>query len=373
MDQAEEAAKLLDDGVIIIDKPPGQTSHEITTAVKKIVGAKRSGHAGTLDPDVSGVLPIALGRATKLLQYIAGKEKTYVGIVKFRVPKSRVQVEALFKEFTGALTQTPPKISAVKKAPRKRTVYSLELLELEATNRRLALFETRVDAGTYIRTLCEDMGKKEGVGGARMEELRRTQVGRISEKNAFTMQELIDAMWFYREKKDPSLLLRMVKKPDMYIEMPKVQIKETALASIASGAQIMAPAVENADKGILKGDRVMIYCEDLFVGIGIANESTQVMRRLHYGIVVRLERMHLSKEDPEVKKAIEESEKARESAAEGEHEEGRENRGNAEGEGDESANEEDAEYTIDEDEARKEARESEGKEMKGKKTERRRK
>ena len=76
----------LDGKVIIINKPPGHTSHEITTFVKKITGVKRTGHAGTLDPDVSGVLPVALGSATKLLRYIAAKDKTYVGIIKFRVP-----------------------------------------------------------------------------------------------------------------------------------------------------------------------------------------------------------------------------------------------------------------------------------------------
>ena len=143
--------KKINNGIIIIDKPCGQVCHEITSCVKKIVGASRSGHAGTLDPNVSGVLPIALGKATKLLRYIAGKDKTYVGIIKFRKILKKDQIENLFREFTGEITQTPPKISAVRKKPRKRTIYYLKLIE---HNGRFAVFETTVDAGTYIRTLC---------------------------------------------------------------------------------------------------------------------------------------------------------------------------------------------------------------------------
>src|SRR5271157_251156 len=249
--------------VIIINKPPGQTSHEITTFVKKITGASRSGHAGTLDPDVSGVLPVALGRATKLLRYIAGKEKVYVGIVKFKHLMSREDIEKLFARFTGELTQTPPKISAVRKAPRKRVVYYLRLLEVQG---RLALFETRVDAGTYIRTLCEDIGKV--CGGARMEELRRIAVGRIGEKGSVTMQELIDAVWLYKNKNDSSVIDKMLNPPERYIELPKVHIKQSSLKSIASGAQVMIPALESIGD-VKKGETVALYSAGTFIGIGV--------------------------------------------------------------------------------------------------------
>lgn len=277
--------ELISDGVVIIDKPPGMASHEITTFVKKITGAKRAGHAGTLDPEVSGVLPVALGRATKLLQYIAGKDKTYVGIVKFRNPMDAAGIAKLFAVFTGTLTQTPPKISAVRKVPRKRTVHSLKLLEAGG---RLALFEARVDAGTYIRTLCEDMGQK--VGGARMEELRRTAVGRITEREASTMQELVDAMWFWKEKGDGAMLLGMLKPPEAFIDLPKVVVKETALKNILSGAQVMVPGIVRMDD-VERGGRVAIYCGAKFVGVGVAQcrpEEAETVK----GPVVKLERVH---------------------------------------------------------------------------------
>jgi H/ACA ribonucleoprotein complex subunit 4 len=280
----------IDDKVIIINKPPGLTSHEVTTYVKKITGASRAGHAGTLDPDVSGVLPVALGRATKLLRYIAAKEKTYVGIVKFRNIMPREQVEALFKKFTGELTQTPPKISAVRKVPRKRTVYTLRLLELEG---RLALFETRVDAGTYIRTLCDDMGAV--CGGARMAELRRTAVGRIGERGAHTMTSLIDAAWFARERGDRSMLEGMLKEPEAFIDLPRAHIKESALKSILSGAQIMVPALEKIGS-IRKGERVAIYCGAAFVGVGQMAIDAQDLQKRSSGLAVRIERMHFKKQ-----------------------------------------------------------------------------
>jgi predicted rRNA pseudouridine synthase len=281
-----EIAELLKNSVVIINKPPGHSSHEITTFVKKITGSARAGHAGTLDPDVSGVLPVALGRATKLLQYIAGKDKTYVGIMKFRQPQAQERIEALFAEFTGTLTQTPPKMSAVRKAPRKRTVHSLKLLEAKG---RLALFETKVDAGTYIRTLCEDMGK--GCGGARMEELRRIAVGRISEKEAVGMYDLIDAMWLWKNRGDGSLLRKMLRPPETLIDLPRAFIKESALDSVLSGAQVMAPAVESME-AVERGGRVAMYCGGLFIGVGIAQVSDRdITAGKKKGLAIKLERV----------------------------------------------------------------------------------
>lgn len=279
----------LGNSVIIIDKPPGMTSHEVSTYVKKITGSSRAGHAGTLDPEVSGVLPVALGRATKLLRYIAGKDKAYVGIMKFKVPQTKESVEALFGRFTGELVQTPPKISAVRKAPRKRTVHSLRLLEISAEG-RLALFETKVDAGTYIRTLCEDMGKE--CGGARMEELRRTAVGRITEKESSTMYDLVDAMWLYRNRHDPAPLSRMLRTPQSLIELPKVWIRETAVRSVATGAQVMIPAIEKIGD-VRKGDRVAVYSGSAFVGVGVMQVAGADLQHKRRGMGVRMERVHV--------------------------------------------------------------------------------
>ena len=282
--------KKLLDGIIIIDKPPGQTSHEVTSFVKKILEVKRSGHAGTLDPQVSGVLPVAIGKATKLLGYIAGKTKTYVGIIKFRDEKiTDERVKELFEEFTGEITQTPPKISAVRKVKRKRKVYHLKFLERKG---RLVLFEAKVDAGTYIRTLCEDIGKK--CGGARMEELRRISVGRITEKEAVTLQELIDAMWMFKEKEDSKELDRMLKNPEDYIDAKKVIVRENAVKSLATGAQLMAPGLKDAED-VKKDETVAIYSESgEFIGMGKALFDRKEMLEKKKGKVVKIERVHFT-------------------------------------------------------------------------------
>ncbi len=274
--------------VIIMDKPPGHTSHEITTFVKKITGASRAGHAGTLDPQVSGVLPIALGRATKLLRYIAGADKTYVGIIKFKKVQTKEQIENIFSRFTGVLTQTPPKKSAVRKRPRKRTVHYLRLIEIDSENPRLALFETKVDAGTYIRTLCRDIGKK--CGGARMEELRRTAVGDITVDMCSSIYELIDAVYYEKHGK-AELLEKMLRAPEEFIKLPKVFIRESALESVKRGAQVMIPGIEDMEE-VEEGKKVSIYHKDRFVGVGIA-KITKKELNLKKGLGIKLERVHL--------------------------------------------------------------------------------
>lgn len=270
----------LDNSIILINKPPGHTSHEITTFVKKITKVKRTGHAGTLDPEVSGVLPIALGRATKLLQYIAAKDKTYVGIIKFKIPQTKEQIESLFSQFKGEIIQTPPKISAVRKVPRKRIIYELVLLEIKEN---IALFRAKVDAGTYIRTLCEDIGKK--CGGARMEELRRIAVGSINETQCFTMYELIDAM--SKLDQDSSDISKMLIDPSKLISLPRAYIKKTALKNILTGAQIMGPAIEKIDKSAILQNNVAIYCENEFVGVG-----TYLNQPTERGICIKIQRIH---------------------------------------------------------------------------------
>jgi H/ACA ribonucleoprotein complex subunit 4 len=279
---------MIEEGLIIINKPCGHVSHDITVFVKKLLGANRTGHAGTLDPDVSGVMPIAVNRATKLLGYLSGKRKRYISIIKFKDKDiSDSEIKQLFREFTGTLVQTPPKISAVRKIPRKRTVYSLKFLERKGN---LVLFDTEVDAGTYIRTLCEDIGKK--CNGARMEELRRTEVGDIKENEAVSLQDLIDAVWLYKHGKK-EMLLGMIKKPEDYINAKKVFVNEKAKQAISHGAQLMAPGISKAEEGIRKDETVALYSESgKFIGMGKALFDKEAMLKMKKGIAVKIERVH---------------------------------------------------------------------------------
>lgn len=276
-------------GIIILDKPCDHISHEITTLVKKITGSNKSGHAGTLDPKVSGVLPIALGKDTKMLRFIAGEDKTYIGIIKFKEEISEQKVRELFKKFTGEISQVPPKKSAVKKVRRTRTVFRLNLLGYKG---KLFLFEAKVSAGTYIRTLCVDIGKFAGIP-ARMEELRRVAVGSISEKECVTMQELIDAVWLLKNKKDDSLIKKIIHPIDTYLHFKKIIIKETATKELRNGAQLMAPGLVEVPEHLVQGKLVSIYSESReLIGIGTSLYSSEEMKALDKGQVVKIERIY---------------------------------------------------------------------------------
>lgn len=285
--------ELLDSGVIVIDKPPKLTSHEVTSLVKKMTGAKRSGHAGTLDPNVSGVLPVALGRATKLLDYIVAKDKVYVGIIKFKHEQPKENVLELFKRFEGEITQTPPKISAVRKVPRKRVIHYIKFLE---QNGKFVLFETKTQAGTYVRTLCDDIGKL--TGGARMEELRRIAVGDIPEKKAVRMQDLSDAIWLWKDKKNETPLREILLPVEEYLKnYKKISVKDSAVLPMLNGAQLAAPGISKFED-FSKGERVAIYSEGgKFVGMGIALVASGSIDLSRHGMVVKTERIHLRKED----------------------------------------------------------------------------
>ena len=190
---AQTLDELLNCSFVIVDKPQGPSSHEVAAWVRKILGVEKSGHSGTLDPNVSGVLPVGIGKATRLLPYLTTKDKRYVCLMKTGRELPAQEVSALFKRFTGTITQTPPKMSAVRKVARKRKVYYIKPLEIQSTK---VLFEVHCEAGTYIRVLVSDFA--EFTSGAEMLELRRTSVGSIPESKCRRLQQISDAMWFAR-------------------------------------------------------------------------------------------------------------------------------------------------------------------------------
>ncbi|MGB9719703.1 MAG: RNA-guided pseudouridylation complex pseudouridine synthase subunit Cbf5 [Candidatus Anstonellales archaeon] len=276
----------INDGFMILDKPPRMICHEVTSWVKKIVGAKKAGHAGTLDPDVTGVLPIGFGPSTKLLPFIAGKRKIYVGIAYFKKEKTEREIKEIFSKFIGEIEQTPPKESAVAKIKRKRHVYELKLLEVKGSR---ALFYADVEAGTYIRVLCRDMG-------AEMAELRRTRVGNIEESESVKIQDVIDAMWLWREKNDDSLIKKIIIPPGemMARVMKKMLIKEGAAKALLSGAQLMAPGVEEISDRFEKGENIALFSDGKFVGVAKALFSSEEIKNMKRGQVAKTLRVHPS-------------------------------------------------------------------------------
>jgi tRNA pseudouridine55 synthase len=208
------------DGVVVVDKPAGMTSHDVVDRVRKIFNEKRVGHAGTLDPDATGVLVVGLGRATRLLSYAQGAAKTYravavLGITTTTLDASgdvldrqpvdvgRETVETVVASFVGEIEQLPPMVSAVKvggerlyrkarrgesveRQARPVTIYELKVTSFDPPDVTLMI---RCSAGTYVRALVADIGERLGCG-AHLGSLRRTQAGGFDERDGVTLDAL---------------------------------------------------------------------------------------------------------------------------------------------------------------------------------------
>lgn len=210
-------------GIVIIDKPAGWTSQDVTARLRRVFGTRRIGHGGTLDPMATGVLPVFVGRATRGVEFFEHAEKTYetelllgvatdtedtTGTVLFRreVSVTPEQLTAVLERFRGEIMQIPPMYSALKvngqklcdlarkgrqveRQPRPVTIHELTLLSREGETLRLRV---RCSKGTYIRTLCADIGEALGCGGC-MQALRRTQAGEYTIAEAVPLQQLLES------------------------------------------------------------------------------------------------------------------------------------------------------------------------------------
>lgn len=274
---------MLDSGIIIIDKPSGPTSHQVAAWISKLLGGRKVGHGGTLDPAVTGVLPVGIGLSVRVLDALHYLPKEYVGLLRFHSDTGRADVEQLFTEFTGRIYQLPPVRSAVKRERRIRTVHSLELLEMED---RMVLFRVSCEAGTYIRTLCRDIGEASGSGG-QLVELRRTASGPFTEKDSVTLQQLEDAV-YYNSRGDSSTLLSIVRPLESILAaFPSVVVKESAVDSICHGANLTVKGIESVRRGIKRGDVAALVSEK-GEGIAIATAlmSSEMMEDAASGIAL---------------------------------------------------------------------------------------
>jgi len=281
--------ELLEMGMINLDKPSGPTSHQVVSWVREILSAKNVGHGGTLDPRVTGVLPVAVNRGTKLLKVLLTAGKEYVGIMRLHREVSEDILRAVFEKFVGEIYQVPPVKSAVKRARRKRRIYYLDIIEIEG---RDVLFRVGCEAGTYIRRLCVDIGKKLGVG-AHMQELRRTRVGTLSEEESVTLHDLKDAYELWREDGYEEEIRRCIKPIERMLDhLPKIVVRDSAVDALCHGASLTLPGVLEVDSGIKKGDVVAVMTlKGEAVMIGKANMSTEEMLIRDTGVCVIPERV----------------------------------------------------------------------------------
>lgn len=247
--------ELLQKGIVNIDKPRGPTSHEVTSWVKKILGISKAGHSGTLDPNVSGVLPVTLGKATKLVKLLMTSNKEYVCTMHLQKDVDKKDLMRILKEYEGNLYQKPPVKSAVKRRVRTRKVHYIDPIEIQS---RDILMRVGCDAGTYIRKLCYDMGLSLGCG-ATMEELRRTKTGIFTEDSTILLQDLLDASIVSKEEKNEEILKKLIVPYETVLDpLKKIWVKDTAVEALCQGAMLTVPGVSKLNRDIKKGDTVAI-------------------------------------------------------------------------------------------------------------------
>ena len=252
------------DGIININKDKGYTSHDVVAVLRRVLNIRKIGHTGTLDPDATGVLPVCVGKATKVCDIITDRDKTYeakvlLGVTtdtldtsgeilsKNEVDVSEEDIKEALDCFKGEIEQIPPMYSAIKvdgkklyeyaragveieRKSRKVTIYDIELLDVE-----LPYFSIRVKCskGTYIRTLCDDIGSKLGCGAA-LSELVRTAVGRFKIEDALTLSDV------EKRLNDEKIFLNIDEVFDMY---PKAVIKQAAMKLLLNGNPISFDSV----------------------------------------------------------------------------------------------------------------------------------
>ncbi len=259
---------LLSFGVVNLDKPPGPSAHQVTGWIRDMVAdaapalggsaeaVDRAAHAGTLDPKVTGCLPVLLGDATRLAQVFLEGAKEYVAVLELHGPPP-TDLEAVVREFEGEIYQKPPRKSAVSRRLRTREVYDLEVLEVRD---RQVLLRVACESGTYIRKLCHDVGLALGTGG-HMGHLRRTATDPFDDRSLASLHDLQDALAFAREG-DADPLRDLVLPAERSLEhLPGVTIAESAAREVAQGAPVYAPGVLDADEAAPE-DLVACYTHD---------------------------------------------------------------------------------------------------------------
>ncbi len=247
--------ELLNSGFLLLDKPSGPSSHQVVAWIRDLLTINKAGQSGTLDPRVTGVLPVSLGSSTKGISAIARSDKEYVCLMKLHKPATEERIKKVCSQLVGDIDQMPPLRSAVKRQTRQRTIYYLNVLEIQDNQ---VLFVCGCEAGTYIRTLCVQIGKLLKTG-AHMEELRRTQVGRFHESDCSSLTDLKDALEFYKKDGEEEYLRSIIKGPHhLYKGIGQIVVRDSSVDSLCHGAPLGLPGVVQVDSDIKRNDLIVL-------------------------------------------------------------------------------------------------------------------
>ena len=281
--------ELLSAGVIALDKPTGPTSHQVTAWAKGIMGMKKIGHGGTLDPNVSGVLPLCLGKAVRLTDLVLSSDKEYVCLMRLHRDRDEKKVREVMNSFVGKIYQFPPVRSAVKRQLRIRTVAELDIMQVSG---RDILFRVSCDAGTYIRTLCTDIGEALGCG-ANMIELRRSRSGSMKESEAASLFDIKDSYVFWQQHGREEWIRSIVMPMEVLVEpLPKIIVKASAVDAICHGADLNIQGIHMLDEDIRKNALVaLMTARGELVALGSMMMSSPKIMATSQGKAVKVTRV----------------------------------------------------------------------------------
>ncbi|MFH1786381.1 MAG: RNA-guided pseudouridylation complex pseudouridine synthase subunit Cbf5 [archaeon] len=278
----------LRNGIINVDKVAGPTSRQVADWVKNIFGASKTGHSGTLDPNVTGVFVVALDNATKAIHVLLHSPKEYVCLMHLHEDAPLRDLKTAMKELTGKTYQRPPLRSAVKRVLRVREAYAIDLIEKDG---KAVLFRVSCEAGYYVRKLCHDIGTILGVG-AQMTELRRTRTGPYDEGSIASLQKLSEAKYLLDTKGDESYLRRLVMPVESAVSMiPKVAVQDSAVGALCNGSKLMAPGVAKLQR-FKKGSTIaLLTLKGELICLAVAEEGSDKILKMPKGFCAKSTRV----------------------------------------------------------------------------------
>jgi H/ACA ribonucleoprotein complex subunit 4 len=291
--ERRSVAEILAAGVVPLDKPAGPTSHQVAAWLRNVLGTEEVGHGGTLDPKVTGALPVAVNGAVKAVGALLSAGKEYVAVARLHEDRDEGAVKKAAAGFVGKITQTPPVRSAVAKRPRVRRIYYLDVLEVSG---RDVLFRVGCQAGTYVRNLCVDLGRALDTRG-HMQELRRTRTGLFTESDLVTLQDCIDAKaWWEGEKREDEMRRCVRPVEAMVAHLNAIVLRDSAVDAICHGAPLACIGVAQLDAGIEAGEPVaFMSLKGELVALGEAQMTSHQVLEAESGIAATPTRVVMRK------------------------------------------------------------------------------
>lgn len=285
--------ELINYGIINLDKPSGPTSHQVSDYVKKILKIEKAGHSGTLDPIVTGVLPIALGNATRIVEVLLKTGKEYVALMHIHKKVDEDLIRNNFNELIGKIKQLPPIKSAVKRQLRTREIYYFEILEI---NNQDVLFKVGCEAGTYIRKLIFDMGLRLKTQ-ANMQQLVRTKVATFTDKNWHSLHDLKDAYTLYKNDDNEEEIRKVILPIEQAVEhLPKIWVNDNAVSTLCHGADLSIPGISKYNNFNENETIAIMTLKDELVCLGKSLVEFNFIKENEKGKVVKTTKVFMERD-----------------------------------------------------------------------------